>query len=97
MPASSGGGSGGDYPTPSFPSASSGCKATAINGAKKIVDQFPGKVKEIGCIRDCSSGDTSDHCDGMATDMMVADGGVRFPIPCLLLLINMKKVDANAK
>ena len=70
----SGGGSG--YPTPSLPSSSSGCKAVAIDGAKAIIDQFPGKVKEIGCIRSCSDPSSSDHCTGHATDMMVADGGV---------------------
>jgi hypothetical protein len=75
MPKSGGGGGG--YPTPDFPSTSSGCKQTAIDGAKAIVDAFPGKVKEIGCIRKCDSSSSSDHCSGMATDMMVADGGVK--------------------
>lgn len=81
MPASSG--DNGDYPAPDIPSTSSGCKKSVIDGAKKIVDKFPGKVREIGCIRDCQSGDSSDHCDGMATDMMVAEGGVRSALaPC---------------
>ena len=78
MPSSSSGGDDG-YPTPTFPSSSSGCKSVAIAGAKTIVEQFPGKVKEIGCIRDCGSGETSDHCVGMATDLMVGEGGVGFP------------------
>lgn len=76
MPSSSGGGDSGGYPTPDFPSLSSGCKQTAIDGAKKIVNQFPGKIVEIGCKRACSDGDNSQHCNGMATDLMVTKIGV---------------------
>ena len=76
VPDSSGGGSGGQYPTPDLPSESSGCKKTAIAGAKKIIGEFPGEVKEIGCIRKCDDPSSSDHCTGTATDMMVAPGGV---------------------
>ncbi|KAJ8988665.1 hypothetical protein HRR80_007294 [Exophiala dermatitidis] len=72
MPAGSGGGN-----NPTLPSTSSGCKKVAINGAKAIIDAFPGKVKSIGCIRKCSDPSSSDHCVGMATDMMVSDGGVK--------------------
>jgi hypothetical protein len=68
---------GGGSPTPDLPTTSSGCKRVAIDGAKAIVDAFPGKVKRIGCIRKCDDPSSSDHCTGMATDMMVADGGVR--------------------
>jgi len=68
--------SGGGCGTPGFPSTSSGCKQVAIDGAKAIVAAFPCKVKSIGCIRKCSDSKSSDHCTGMATDMMVAEGGV---------------------
>lgn len=54
---------------PPFPKG--GCKQTAINGADKIVAQFPGKIRYIGCKRPCPDG--SDHCTGMATDLMVAE------------------------
>lgn len=51
-----------------------GCKQVAIDGAEKIVNQFPGRVREIGCKRDCQCGvDPSDHCCGLATDMMCSD------------------------
>lgn len=66
----------GGFPTPDLPSTCSGCKRVAIDGAKAIVDAFPGKVMQIGCIRKCDDPSSSDHCTGMATDMMVADGGV---------------------
>ncbi|EXJ55516.1 hypothetical protein A1O7_08444 [Cladophialophora yegresii CBS 114405] len=66
MPAGSG---------PQLPSTSSGCKQKAIDGAKAIVNAFPGKVKEIGCIRNCDDPSSSDHCTGMATDMMVTEAG----------------------
>ncbi|EXJ78599.1 hypothetical protein A1O1_09000 [Capronia coronata CBS 617.96] len=70
-------GEGGGYPAPTIPSTGSGCKKVAIDGAKAIVDAFPGKIKSIGCIRKCDDSSSSDHCTGMATDMMVADGGVK--------------------
>ncbi|KAG9042463.1 hypothetical protein FS837_010830 [Tulasnella sp. UAMH 9824] len=68
------GGGDGPFPTPKFPDPTSGCKAVAINGVKKIVAQFPGKVREIGCIRDCpcDSDPSSDHCCGKANDLMVS-------------------------
>ena len=65
----------GGYSAPSIPPVGA-CKSVAVSGAKKIVDAFPGRVREVFCIRDCactSSG--SDHCCGKATDMMCADGG----------------------
>jgi len=70
------GGSGG-YPAPDIPSVGS-CKRIAVDGAKAIVKQFPGKVREIGCIRPpcvskCGEPGQSDHCCGMATDMMCSD------------------------
>lgn len=77
MPAGGGGGGGGDGPT--IPTTSSGCKQVAIDGAKDVVDAFPGKIKEIGCIRKCSDPSSSDHCTGMATDLMVAAAGVSCP------------------
>ncbi|KEF55716.1 uncharacterized protein A1O9_08466 [Exophiala aquamarina CBS 119918] len=67
---------GGGCGVPDFPNTSSGCKQMAIDGAKAIVAAFPCKIKSIGCIRKCSDPSSSDHCTGMATDMMVAEGGV---------------------
>ncbi|KAG9258818.1 uncharacterized protein F5Z01DRAFT_669558 [Emericellopsis atlantica] len=64
----------GGYPAPSFPAVGS-CKAVAVDGARTVVAQFPGRVREIFCIRDCACPGTSDHCCGMAIDFMIADGG----------------------
>ena len=69
----------GGYSAPTYPSVGA-CKSVSVNGAKKIVAAFPGRVREIGCKRDCDSSSTSDHCDGMAVDMMIADGGGRATI-----------------
>ena len=81
-----GGNSGGGFPAPSLPTLSSGCKQTAIDGAKTIRDHFPGKIAEIGCKRACGADSSSQHCTGMATDLMVAKIDVGFP-PFLLSLI----------
>jgi len=51
------------------------CQQVAINGAKAIIRAWPKRVREVFCIRDCGSGDSSDHCNGKATDMMCSDGG----------------------
>ncbi|KAI8156496.1 hypothetical protein K4K50_005589 [Colletotrichum sp. SAR 10_71] len=51
------------------------CKSVAVNGAKKIVAAFPGRVREIFCTRDCTCPGDSDHCCGKATDMMCSDAG----------------------
>ena len=74
-----GGNSGGGFPTPSLPTLSSGCKRTAIDGAKMIRDHFPGKIAEIGCKRACGADSSSQHCTGMANDLMVAKIHVGFP------------------
>ena len=50
-----------------------GCKAKAIKGAELIVKEFGSRVRAVGCLRDCAAGDSSDHCDGMATDLMCSD------------------------
>ena len=71
-PPSGGGGGGGGGDSPPFGKA--GCQQVAISGAEKVVAQFPGKILEIGCKRTCS--DSSDHCVGKATDLMVAKLGV---------------------
>ena len=67
----------GGYPAPSFPSTSSGCKQVAIDGAKWVVDKWPGRVRQIYCIRDCACGSnpSSDHCCGKAIDFMCSDAG----------------------
>jgi hypothetical protein len=53
----------------------SGCKDVAKQGANLTVEAFPKRIREIGCTRTCGPGETSDHCDGMATDMMCSDAG----------------------
>lgn len=82
MPSNGGMGSGGVVsvalktgPQPELPT-DSGCKRVAVQGAKTIIDAFPGQVKEIGCTRKCADPGSSDHCQGMATDMMVNLSGV---------------------
>ncbi|EON66226.1 hypothetical protein W97_05619 [Coniosporium apollinis CBS 100218] len=68
---------GGGYPTPAFPAVGA-CKARAVDGAKKIVAGNPGKVREIYCTRACACPGTSDHCCGLANDLMCSSaGGVR--------------------
>ena len=71
---SSGNGFGG-YSSPKIPPVGA-CKRVAVDGAGKIVKQFPGRVRQVFCTRDCKPGDRpSDHCTGKATDMMCSDGG----------------------
>jgi hypothetical protein len=64
----------GGYPAPSIPAVGA-CKAVSVAGAKKFVAAFPGRIREIGCKRDCGCPGSSDHCCGLATDLMIADGG----------------------
>jgi len=64
----------GGYSTPSLPPVGA-CQQVAVDGAGMIVDAFPGRVREIFCIRQCTCGSGSDHCCGMATDMMCSDAG----------------------
>lgn len=82
-------GGSGDGKQPGLPSSSSGCKQTAISGANKIIEQFPGKVREIGCIRQCSNPSSSDHCTGMATDMMIGPPGVSLPVLLISVLLHL--------
>lgn len=84
LPGPSGGGGGGGgnvgpYPPPVIP-ALNPCKQTAVDGASKIVEAHPGMVREIGCKRPCDCPGTSDHCCGMATDMMNSDAAGVSPI-----------------
>lgn len=69
-----GGGGSGNYPTPSFPAVGA-CKAKAVDGARKIVAGNPGAVRQIYCTRACACGSGSDHCCGLATDMMCSSAG----------------------
>lgn len=64
----------GGYAVPKIPAVST-CKKVSVDGAKKIVAAFPGRVREIGCVRDCACPGSSDHCCGLATDMMISDHG----------------------
>ena len=67
------GGSGG-YPPPAIPAVGA-CKAPAVEGARKVVNAHPGKVRQIYCTRACSCPGTSDHCCGMAIDFMCSSAG----------------------
>jgi hypothetical protein len=74
----------GGYKAPNFPTVGTSvgaCKAVAVNGARKIVKKFPGRIREIGCKRGCTcNAKSSDHCCGRATDLMCSDaGGVCLP------------------
>lgn len=66
----------GGYDPPDIPSGN-GCEKVTTTGAQKIVDQFPGRVREVFCTRDCECNppDSSDHCCGKASDMMCSDEG----------------------
>ncbi|KAJ9656580.1 hypothetical protein H2201_008492 [Coniosporium apollinis] len=64
----------GGYARPSIPPVGA-CRQVAVNGARRIVDAFPGRVRQVFCIRDCACGSGSDHCCGKATDMMCSDRG----------------------
>jgi hypothetical protein len=64
----------GGYKTPDFPPIGA-CKSVAVNGAKRIVAAWPGRVHVIYCTRDCACGSGSDHCCGKASDLMCSDDG----------------------
>ncbi|EKJ71085.1 hypothetical protein NXS19_007579 [Fusarium pseudograminearum] len=64
----------GGYSAPTIPAVGA-CKSVSVNAAKKVVAAFPGRIREIGCKRDCSCPGSSDHCCGLATDFMCSDGG----------------------
>ncbi|CAI6091579.1 unnamed protein product [Clonostachys chloroleuca] len=51
------------------------CQKVAVDGARTVVGQFPGRVREIGCKRDCACPGDSEHCCGKAIDFMISDGG----------------------
>ncbi|KAI6298482.1 hypothetical protein MCOR29_002916 [Pyricularia oryzae] len=46
-----------------------------IDGAGRIVEAWPGRIRQIYCARDCRCGEGSDHCCGKATDMMCSEAG----------------------
>ncbi|KAM7203281.1 D-alanyl-D-alanine carboxypeptidase [Rhypophila sp. PSN 637] len=66
----------GGYSAPYVPAAGA-CKAVAVNGANAVIAAWPGRVREIGCVRSCTCGvaGASDHCCGKAIDFMCSDGG----------------------
>jgi hypothetical protein len=64
----------GGYAAPAIPAVGA-CKQVAVDGARKIVAAFPGRVRQVFCTRDCVCPGTSDHCCGKATDMMCSDAG----------------------
>ncbi|KID64475.1 D-alanyl-D-alanine carboxypeptidase, partial [Metarhizium hybridum] len=63
----------GGYAAPAIPPVGD-CKPSSVEGAKKIAAAFPGRVWDVGCKRDCECPGTSDHCCGLASDMMCSDG-----------------------
>ncbi|KAL2753120.1 hypothetical protein ACRALDRAFT_2073723, partial [Sodiomyces alcalophilus JCM 7366] len=68
-------GFGGYDPNPPLPPSSS-CQKVAIDGARIINEQFPGRTREFFCIRDCAcTSSSSDHCCGRAIDFMIGDSG----------------------
>ncbi|CAP62338.1 uncharacterized protein PODANS_0_1390 [Podospora anserina S mat+] len=64
----------GGYSAPAIPAVGA-CKAVAVEGAKKVVAAFPGRVRQIYCTRACACPGTSDHCCGKAIDYMCSDAG----------------------
>ncbi|KAH8841571.1 hypothetical protein ACKVWC_001422 [Pyricularia oryzae] len=46
-----------------------------IDGAGRIVEAWPGRIRRVYCARGCRCGEGSDHCCGKATDMMCSDAG----------------------
>ncbi|KAL2138128.1 hypothetical protein VTI28DRAFT_7402 [Corynascus sepedonium] len=64
----------GGYDAPAFPAVGA-CQAVAVDGAKKVVAAWPGRVRQIYCTRDCDCPGTSDHCCGKAIDFMCSDAG----------------------
>lgn len=61
----------GGYSEPSD-SFEGGCEQVAISGARAIIAEFPGRVRQVGCKR--PPGDRpSDHYNGTATDIMCSD------------------------
>jgi hypothetical protein len=80
----------GGYKVPSFPAVGA-CKQVSVDGSKRIVAAFPGRVHQVYCTRDCKCGSGSDHCCGKASDIMCSDnGGVSSPIPFLSSFPNMR-------
>ena len=63
-----------------------GCKRVAVEATRKVVERFPGRVREVGCVRACGCGSGSDHCCGKAVDLMCSDAGGVSPVFLLLLL-----------
>ena len=50
------------------------CEAVSVAGAEAVVESWPGRIREIQCYRPPELCDTpSDHCNGMAVDLMISD------------------------
>ncbi|KAK0725109.1 hypothetical protein B0H67DRAFT_569591 [Lasiosphaeris hirsuta] len=64
----------GGYSAPTMPAVGA-CQAVAVSGATAVVAAWPGRVREIGCVRSCACPGTSDHCCGKAVDLMCSDAG----------------------
>ncbi|KAI1911961.1 hypothetical protein LOZ66_004446 [Ophidiomyces ophidiicola] len=62
-----------EFPPPQYPEVGL-CKQMAADGAKLAVQFNTGKIREIGCYRNCTCPGTSDHCCGLAVDLMCTTG-----------------------
>lgn len=62
----------GGYSRPALPGGI--CKTAAINGARAVLDAFPGRVRQLICGKSgCACGSGNDHCCGLAVDFLVSD------------------------
>lgn len=62
----------GGYEEPKAPVVGS-CKQQSVDGAKKILAEFPGRIWDVGCYREGVCKDGSEHPCGRATDLMCSD------------------------
>ncbi|KXJ97643.1 hypothetical protein Micbo1qcDRAFT_200303 [Microdochium bolleyi] len=63
----------GGYAKPTL--GKSGCLDVSIKGSDTVLAKFPGRIKNVYCIRENCSCQTSDHCCGGAIDFMCSDSG----------------------
>lgn len=62
----------GPYDAPAVPEVGS-CKAVTVEGTRKIIDAFPGRIWSAGCYREGTCSDGSEHPCGRAIDLMCSD------------------------
>jgi hypothetical protein len=81
----------GGYSRPTVPAVGA-CRQVAVTGANRVIDQWPGRIRQIFCIRDCSCGSGSDHCCGKAIDYMLSDGG---GVSSPATIVRLARIDDN--